>query len=140
MAVLSSHQEREVLKRILSGSNWNVNVLSTLQEAQQTLVQDGAGCVITEADLPYDGSWKDIMRLTQRMAVPPPVIVVSSLYDERLLWAEVLNLGGFDVLLKPFDSEEVLRTLNMASRNWQDRLLGATRPRACRVHSSLADA
>ena len=28
MAVLSSHQEREVLKRILSGSNWNVNVLS----------------------------------------------------------------------------------------------------------------
>jgi hypothetical protein len=39
---------------------------------------------------------------------PPNFIVFSCLADE-FLWAEVLNLGGFDVLMTPFEPEEVLR-------------------------------
>jgi hypothetical protein len=34
------------------------------------------------------------------------------------LWAEVLNLGGYDVLLKPFDRAEVVRVAGMAWRCW----------------------
>jgi hypothetical protein len=39
---------------------------------------------------------------------PPSLIVFSCLADE-FLWAEVLNLGGFDVRMTPFEPEEVLR-------------------------------
>jgi DNA-binding response OmpR family regulator len=32
------------------------------------------------------------------------------------LWSEALNLGAYDVLAKPFDVEEVVRTVDAARR------------------------
>jgi hypothetical protein len=46
------------------------------------------------------------------------VIVSSRLADERL-WAEVLNLGGYDVLGMPFEPEKVLRVADSAWRAWK---------------------
>jgi len=46
-------------------------------------------------------------------AAPPLLIVASRLADERL-WAEVLNLGGYDVLLKPFEPAELRRVIGNA--------------------------
>jgi hypothetical protein len=41
---------------------------------------------------------------------------VSSRLDDERLWAEVLNLGAFDLLLgSPFVQEEVLRVVQCAS-------------------------
>jgi len=61
---------------------------------------------ICEQDLP-DGSWKHLLaELSQ--CQPPPVLVVSSRSADDSLWAEVLNLGGCDVLAKPFDAKEVV--------------------------------
>lgn len=44
----------------------------------------------------------------------PRLLVVSRYADERL-WAEVLNLGGYDVLLKPFEPMEVTRVVAAAA-------------------------
>jgi len=35
---------------------------------------------------------------------------------DEVLWAEVLNLGGYDVLAKPFNSNEFIRVISMAWR------------------------
>jgi DNA-binding response OmpR family regulator len=50
----------------------------------------------------------------------PLLIVTSRLADEHL-WAEVLNLGGYDVLMKPFDRLEVLRVISLAWLHWKER-------------------
>jgi len=42
------------------------------------------------------------------------LIVTSRVADARL-WAEVLNLGGFDVIAKPFHAPEVLHVLRTVS-------------------------
>ena len=55
-----------------------------------------------------DGNWEDLLKATARLPAPPNLIVFSRLADESL-WAKVLNLGGFDVLITPFEPEEVLR-------------------------------
>jgi hypothetical protein len=44
--------------------------------------------------------------------------VFSRLADEYL-WAEVLQLGGYDVLLKPFEEEEVARVALAAWLSWK---------------------
>jgi len=44
--------------------------------------------------------------------------VYSRLADESL-WAQVLNLGGFDVLMTPFEPAEVLRVTFAACRRWE---------------------
>jgi hypothetical protein len=40
--------------------------------------------------------------------------------DERL-WAEVLNLGGYDVLRAPFQVPEVVEAVKAAIRKWRER-------------------
>ena len=79
--------------------------------------------VVSEQDLP-DGNWKDVIEMAASLPCPPPVIVTSRLADDYL-WAEVLNLGGYDVLAKPLDTGELSRTLNLAWERWagqRDRL------------------
>ena len=57
---------------------------------------------------------------TALMQTPPLIIVTSRLADERL-WAEVLNLGGFDVLSRPYDAREVRHVIAQAWRSWHSR-------------------
>ena len=51
---------------------------------------------------------------------PPSFIVTSRLADERL-WVEALNVGAYDVLVKPFDVAELKRVLNSAWCEWRER-------------------
>jgi DNA-binding NtrC family response regulator len=57
----------------------------------------------------------------------PALIVTCRLADERL-WAEALNLGAYDVLAKPFDRDEVLRSVSLAWLNWHQNHEVATGP------------
>jgi len=70
--------------------------------------------VICEPSLP-DGGWQDLLSDLQSLPRPPMLIVCSLWADDRL-WAEVLNIGGYDVLMKPFHQDEVSRVVNMAAR------------------------
>ena len=61
-----------------------------------------------------DGDWRDFLSDLQSEEEMPPLIVSSRLADDRL-WAEVLNLGGYDLLTKPFAETEVSRVIRMAA-------------------------
>ena len=61
-----------------------------------------------------DGDWRDLLRDLQSEREIPPLIVASRLADDRL-WAEVLNLGGYDLLTKPFAAKEVSRVVRLAA-------------------------
>ena len=80
--------------------------------------------VICETLLP-DGSWKDLLACMARAKASAVLVVTSKVADEWL-WAEVLNLGGYDVLAQPFDHEEVTRVVRSAVRAssdpWRRRL------------------
>ena len=72
-----------------------------------------------EALLP-DGSWKDLLVGMERTKASPVLVVTSNIADESL-WAEVLNLGGYDVLAQPFDRAEVIRVVESAMRASSDQ-------------------
>ena len=63
-----------------------------------------------------DGDWRDVLGDLQSGQQGPPLVVISRLADERL-WAEVLNLGAYDLLTKPFVAVEVTRVVRMAARH-----------------------
>jgi len=91
----------------------------TLAAAASALRGNRVSIVMCEYDL-LPGSWMELLDVADRLPAPLPVIVTSRTADERM-WAEVLNMGGYDVLLKPFRSEEVIRTLTSAWSLWQHR-------------------
>ena len=69
--------------------------------------------VICEEILP-DGTWKDVLAALDRVHFPAALIVTSAVVEPRL-WAEVLHLGGSDVLAQPLSIEEVLWVVRCAS-------------------------
>lgn len=115
LAVSPDKADCQSLKRILDKTRWTIHEASTYREATRLIRESGPTLILCERDLP-DGSWKDVFREAEVLRNPPPVVVASRQADERL-WAEVLNLGGFDVLAKPFENMEVRRVMNMASRH-----------------------
>jgi DNA-binding response OmpR family regulator len=97
-------------RRLFAENGWTLHSARSLESA--FLREPLPSVLITEADL-RPGSWRTVVGRTGLLPNPPLVIVTSLHADERL-WAEALNLGAHDVLLKPFDSGEVIRVLKSA--------------------------
>jgi DNA-binding response OmpR family regulator len=89
------------------------------KEGLKVLSAETPAVAVCEADLP-DGSWRDVLEATPDLS-PNTQLVVTSLHADEVLWAEVLNLGGYDVLSKPFHPAEVMWVMGMAARGWLGR-------------------
>jgi len=120
LAVSLARADYAGLRRILGHSRWKLRRAWNFRRALAFLRRRPHGVVITEAGRP-DASWKDLLAGLARLPVPPNLIVSSRLADEQL-WAEVLNLGGYDVLLTPFQPEELFRVCSAAWREWKGRV------------------
>jgi DNA-binding response OmpR family regulator len=103
------------LLHILSDTEWTLYWNTTGADAAETLRRRPVNVVLCDRDLP-DGNWKNLLHAAASLATPPPVIVTARFATERL-WAEVLSLGGHDVLTKPFDADEVIRTVSLAQES-----------------------
>jgi DNA-binding response OmpR family regulator len=113
LAVLPAREDRNSLNGILKGSNWKIRYIRPSRRARSAPDLGLVGAILTDAHLADGRSWKDVLREIEGTPNPPPLIVTDRLADEAL-WAEVLNLGGYDVLAKPFDEKEVLHAITMA--------------------------
>jgi DNA-binding NtrC family response regulator len=80
-----------------------------LRQARDRISSQNYPVILTETRL-SDGTWNDVLSLTRELGLPSVVIVTDRLADD-LLWAEVLNLGAYDLLVQPFDAGEVQRIL-----------------------------
>jgi len=116
LSISPSANDHETLRHILENA-WHISVASTFSDAIIHLTRERAPLVvICESQLP-DGTWKDVFNHIARCPKPPILIVTSRLADEYL-WAEVLNLGAYDVLSKPFNEREVRHVLGSV---WERR-------------------
>ena len=112
-----------MLSEILKPRQWDWHGSQGCRQALQLLSSKTVGVLICAQDLP-DGHWEDLLLAGGGLTVPPSVIVCSRAADE-CLWAEVLNLGGYDVLIKPFDRQEVLRVTSSAWQCWKRQSRGS---------------
>src|SRR5688572_32862964 len=96
------------LRHVLHHARWKITHAANFSAAAVLLQEQTPSVVLCERNLP-DGNWKDILEQASQQENPPNLLVISRHADESL-WAEVLNEGGYDVLLKPFDVSEVTRS------------------------------
>jgi len=113
LIVGQSPQSGKELSDILGMANFTVVRTPTCLEALVELAANPDSVVICDGALP-DGSWKDLLQHAGPRS-STRLIVTERLADNSL-WAEVLNLGGYDVLAQPFDCEEVTRVVGSAVR------------------------
>jgi len=84
----------------------------TLTQARAKFRNTDYDVVLTESSFP-GGTWVDVLHLVREAPRDVRVIVTDPLADARL-WAEVLNLGAFDLLTQPFEEQEVRRIVQNA--------------------------
>lgn len=113
------------LASILAHSCWVPHWVRTRREGLEFLLGHASFmAVVCDRDLP-DGSWKDLASVLR--AVPDPPLLFVACSHPRGLWFDVIQSGGFDVVLKPFARGEVTWALTTAWCHWSDR---ATRVKA----------
>ena len=124
LVVGGAKSDQDLLHRICKESGWDLYRARNRQGASRVLRRMHVRVVITDRDLPQ-GDWRDLLADLTSLEEPPMLVVTSRLADDSL-WAEVLNMGGYDVLAQPFDSEEVTRVIGAALRrddNERERVL-----------------
>ena len=118
LAVSPLDEDHACLRSIFSHSNWRIFQARNCSEALKFLKGHPMGVVVCERDL-KDGNWKKLLESLTRLPIPPLLVVTSRNADDTL-WAEVLNLGAYDVLSKPFDRAEVTRIISLAWLHWKE--------------------
>jgi DNA-binding NtrC family response regulator len=120
LTVGNTADEHDSLRSILTHSNWRLYEAESCSDARRILEQQRVSVVVCNETLP-DGDWKQVLEFVEAIPGAPPLIVTAGNADDRL-WSEVLNLGGYDLLPKPFDHKEVIRAVGIAWLHWKDSL------------------
>ncbi len=116
LVVSSAPEDQAALAKLLVSHSYPRYWASSVAEAADWLGRRSARVVICDDQL-SDGGWQDLWDALRGTPVPPVFIVSAYLADERL-WAEVLNLGAYDVIAKPYRGAEVTRVLDQAFRTF----------------------
>ena len=116
LAVNLCKQDCHFFRTIFAAFPWKLASVATLAQGVRQAKSQSVPVIVCERDF-RDGNWKLLLDKVGRLARPPRLIVASRFADERL-WAEVLNLGGHDVLVTPFDADEVHRVVSYAVDSW----------------------
>ena len=127
MLAATAPEDLRSLARILAHTRWCLETASCLSELKFRLREQARVVLVCDAVL-GDGTWKDLLAHLERQPSPPPLIVAAHHADERL-WMEVLNSGGYNVLGKPFEEQEVFRVISMAWLHGRNRSRAAAQAR-----------
>jgi DNA-binding response OmpR family regulator len=120
LAVGNTGEDTTQLKDIFRHTNWDLLTVNSYREALDEVRRGEVGVVLTEEKLPDGYLWRDVLAECQKCDHPPNVIVTSRIADD-LLWGEVLNLGGYDLLAKPLEKSEVFGVVSLAWRQWREQ-------------------
>lgn len=104
-----SEKDCAAASRHLDAANVHLIQASSLEQAD-LLLADGDSLVLLAEAYFAGGTWQDALAL-KRERHPEAVLVVASDRADERLWLDVLDQGAYDLILKPFDAEELLRIL-----------------------------
>ncbi len=116
--VSPSRRDYAALRGILKKPEFCLFRARNVQQAMAVLRKVKITVIIAEYSL-QGCCWRDIWMALPGVAEPPlpRLIVAANRADERL-WNEVVHLGAYDALAKPFESEEVVSVVTDAWDHW----------------------
>lgn len=102
-----------VLRQVFESRCWPLLSVQTLAGAIRAMARCRPSLLLCDA-LVDDGDWRSMLAAIVATGSHSPLLIVTSRQVEDNLWAEVLNLGGYDVLAKPYVADEVIRVVGFA--------------------------
>ena len=112
MLVMARERRLPLLGALESGG---IEVLAVCDcdAALQMLRTQPVQVVVTDTTLP-DGDWRRVLEIVEQGYRRIEVVVCSRVGDLKL-WLDVLEQGGYDVLVQPYQREEIQRIVESAA-------------------------
>jgi len=98
----------------LRGTGWRIDQAYTVEDALAAAQAKTYGVILADCDLNPRGCWKNLLANSASLRGQPPVLLACSRTD-TYLWADAIQGGAFDIILRPFDRMEVLCALRFAN-------------------------
>jgi DNA-binding NtrC family response regulator len=109
----SSQEDFERASALLSAARIRLHHAALLEQAERLLRAEDCRVLLVDAAFP-GGTWRDALTMTQKGNPAVTLVVTSAQADERF-WLDVLEQGAYDLILKPFVADELLRILDNAN-------------------------
>jgi FixJ family two-component response regulator len=106
LAIIAAPADRVQLQRIFDKTGWKIVFANGVEPAGIERV------VLCDRDLP-GVDWRQAIQQLAGAQNRRGVILASSVVDDYL-WEEVIHLGGYDVLAKPFREGDVIHAIEFA--------------------------
>ena len=126
--LIMSRERRLSLLEVLESCGIDVLPVCDCNEARRMLeTQPLVQVVLTDIAL-RDGEWRRVLEIVERGRRKIEVVVCSRIGDPEL-WLNVLEQGGYDVLVQPYQREEIERIIEGATASYVRSSARATRSR-----------
>jgi putative two-component system response regulator len=112
LVISASAREQNAIRVIAMRHGWKLLLADSVSSALTLLALEPAALILCDRDLP-DVEWRDMFRTLLAAAEGQCVILVSPVTDDYL-WQAVIEVGGYDVLSKPFQEEKVVTVVHGA--------------------------
>ena len=120
--------DRGLVRDIFRKLGWRLFEARDGRRAMAWLERNAVQVVIAEGRSAGAG-WQRLLGALRDLPDPPQLVVTSRTADD-LLWSKVLNCGGYDVLARPLNRDEVERVIAGAGRQFRSLRDGLERTAA----------
>jgi DNA-binding NtrC family response regulator len=122
LLISTGRSDADLLRSALEESDIRLTSVRSYRDAVTALGRDAFTLIVCEEHLP-DGCWKDVLGQIAGLTEPPRLVVMAPEFSESL-YGEALNLGAWEVLLRPIQQDEARRILQVGC----DKFAGRRRP------------
>jgi FixJ family two-component response regulator len=118
VALVVGDEDRKSLTNICQGHQWDVHLADTCEQALEAANRLKAPVILCDRDLP-GAEWRDVVQALSSSPHSACVILISRVLD-GYLWKEVGRKGGYDVVPKPLQEDNVVRAVKLAWAYWNN--------------------
>jgi FixJ family two-component response regulator len=122
LAAGMSESDLRSMRVLLDDGEWKVQATAFWKHVGIVCRILAADVVLCDRKLP-DGEWTDVLARLKSLEHPPPLVVCDPAADDRL-WCEVLHMGAYDLMAKPFRAQELTRVLGSAAMWFREQAAG----------------
>ena len=116
VALLGEDADRAVVSAFCRRRDWEVSFARTCPEAVAVMERIQAQILLLDRDLAGE-DWKETMTAFASSSGRTCIMLISRAVD-AYLWNEVVRNGGYEVLTKPLQEEDVSRVVTLAWSYW----------------------
>jgi DNA-binding NtrC family response regulator len=121
VAITQDPDDAEALGQIAAGYGWRISIVGSSDAAIALLKEQPTPLVICDRDISGE-AWRDVLAKIAALPRAVCVLLASRVVDDYL-WNQVIRHHGYDVVVKPFQPEQLRRAVTFAWswRGWAHR-------------------